>query len=224
MASNRTINRTVELMLIMYGVWPGVSCVLFYRVFWLITLVITQFYHYQYFVVHFHFDNLFELMDCLSSFLALVKMTVRLVMFSLKQQKFIEILTMMAEDWNYPDNTGVALRETARKAKLSSRICNGIIILHTISALAYVTSILLADADINDRTAKLPLMMRMEYPFVIDTQRKYRLVLATQFVSVMMCTWGAGLFNALFLTLVTCIYISEYHKQNIIMFTINSPL
>ncbi|XP_011065059.1 PREDICTED: putative odorant receptor 92a [Acromyrmex echinatior] len=44
-------------------------------------------------------------------------------------------------------------------------------------------------------------MIKMEYPFVIDTQRKYNLVLVTQFVFVMVCSWGAGLFNALFLTL-----------------------
>lgn len=113
---------------------------------------------------------------------------------------------MIAEDWN--DNTGVALRETA--CKLSSRICNGLIILHTIAALAYVSGILLADADVTDRMAELPLMMKMEYPFDIDTQRKYRLVLATQFVYVIVCTWSAGLFNALFLTLVT--YISVICK------------
>ncbi|KAL0134032.1 hypothetical protein PUN28_001135 [Cardiocondyla obscurior] len=217
MASKRTINRTVELMLIMFGVWPGISCVILYRVFWLITLAINEFLHYQYFVTHFHFDNLFNLMDCLSSFLAHVKLTVKLIIFSLKQRKFMEILSTMAEDWTDCDN-GVALRETEIKAKLSSRICNGLIILHTIGALAYVIGILLADADVTDRTAELPLMMKMEYPFTVDTQRKYRLVLATQFVFVVVCAWGAALFNALFLTLVTCIYISKYHKQNIIKF------
>ncbi|XP_018401504.1 PREDICTED: odorant receptor 4-like [Cyphomyrmex costatus] len=201
MRSKRTINRTVELMLTMFGVWPGISCVIFYRVFWMITLAIDQFFHYSYFVTHFHLDNLFDLMDCLSSFLAHVKLTVKLIIFSLKQRKFVEILTTMAEDWNDCDNGGVALRETAGKAKLSSRICNGLIILHTIAAFAYVIGILLADADVTDRTAELPLMMKMEYPFVIDTQRKYSLVLAAQFVFVMVCSWGAGLFNALFLTL-----------------------
>ncbi|XP_018301318.1 odorant receptor 67b-like [Mycetomoellerius zeteki] len=201
MRNNRTINRTVEFMLTMFGVWPGISCVILYRVFWMITLAINQFFHYSYFVTHFHFDNLFDLMDCLSSFLAHVKLTVKLIIFSLKQRKFVEILTTMAEDWNDCNNDGVAVRETAGKTKLSSRICNGLIILHTIAAFAYVIGILLADADVTDRTAELPLMMKMEYPFIIDTQRKYSLVLVTQFLFVMVCSWGAGLFNALFLTL-----------------------
>ncbi|KAL0134037.1 hypothetical protein PUN28_001137 [Cardiocondyla obscurior] len=185
----------------MFGVWPGAPCMMFYQVFWMITLTISEFLHYQYFVTHFRFHNLFDLMDCLSSFLALLKVSVKLVIFSIKQRKFVEILTMTAEDWDEFDSTGAALRETARKAKLSSRICNGLIIFHTISATVYVTSILLADADVTDRTTELPLMMRMEYPFVIDTQRKYRLVLATQFIAVIICSWAAALFNALFLTL-----------------------
>ncbi|XP_018348678.1 PREDICTED: odorant receptor 4-like [Trachymyrmex septentrionalis] len=185
MKNNHTINRTVELMLTMFGVWPAIN----------------QFFHYTYFVTHFHFDNLFDLMDCLSSFLAHVKLTVKLIIFSLKQRKFVEILTTMAEDWNDCNNDGVALRETEDKTKLSSRICNGLIILHTIAAFSYVIGILLTDADVTDRTVELPLMMKMEYPFVIDTQRKYSLILVTQFVFVMVCSWGAGLFNALFLTL-----------------------
>ncbi|XP_070150840.1 uncharacterized protein [Polyergus mexicanus] len=201
MTRKNTINRTIELLLTAFGVWPGISYVLLYRIFWMITLAINQFFHYRYFVTHFNIDNLFNLMDCLSSFLAHVKLTFKLIIFSLKQREFIEILTTMTKDWSYCGNSDVVLHETARKAKLSSRICNGLIILHTIAALAYVIGILLADADVTDRTTELPLMMKMEYPFVIDTLRKYRLVLAAQFVYVMACSLGAGLFNAVFLTL-----------------------
>lgn len=122
---------------------------------------------------------------------------------------------MMAEDWG--DNTDAALREMVSKTKFSSRICNGLIIFHTIGAILYIIGIPLT-ADLTDRTTELPLMMQMEYPFVIDTQYKYRLVLATQLISAIVASWGAGLFNALFLTLVTSTYISKYHKQNIIIY------
>lgn len=113
----------------------------------------------------------------------------------------------MSEDWSDCSSGSVALRETARKTKVSSRICNGLIILHTVAAFTYVIGILLADVDVTDRTTELPLMMKMEYPFVIDTRRKYTFVLVTQFIFVMVCSWGAGLFNALLLTLVTGTYI-----------------
>ncbi|XP_070150955.1 odorant receptor 13a-like isoform X1 [Polyergus mexicanus] len=201
MTGGRTINRTIELLLTAFGVWPGITCVLLYRVFWIITLVINQFLHYHYFVTHLNIDNLFDLMDCLSSFLGHVKLTFKLIIFSLKQREFIEILTTMTKDCNYCGDSDFVLHETTRKAKLSSRICNGMIILHTMSALAYIIGIFLTDADVTDRTTELPLIMKMNYPFVVDTLRKYRLVLATQSVYVMACTLGAGLFNAVFLTL-----------------------
>ncbi|XP_014480028.1 PREDICTED: odorant receptor 13a-like [Dinoponera quadriceps] len=201
MTGKSTINRTVELMLTMFGVWPGMSYFIICRVFWLITLVISEFFHYRYIVTHLNLDNLFGLMDCLSSFLAHVKLTAKLIIFSCKQRQFIEILTTMSEDWSDYSSSNVALHETVRKTKTSSRICNGLIILHTIAAFTYVIGILLADVDITDRTAELPLMMKMEYPFVINTRCKYRVVLVTQFVFVMVCSWGAGLFNALLLTL-----------------------
>lgn len=86
MTSGYTINRTVELMLTMFGVWPGMSCVLIYRVFWLVTLAISEFFHYRYMVTHLNLDNLFGLMDCLSSFLAHVKLTAKLLIFSWKQR------------------------------------------------------------------------------------------------------------------------------------------
>ncbi|XP_024891693.1 odorant receptor 4-like isoform X2 [Temnothorax curvispinosus] len=203
MTSKRTINRTLQLMLIMFGYWPGISCALLNRVFWMIIIGITEFGHCLYFVMHFRLHNLFNLMDCVSSFLAVIKLFTRLFTLWLKQRKFLEILTMMAKDWNDCDNTGIELRETARKAKLSSRISNGLIILQTITTSAYVIGILLASfhVDVTDRTLELPLIFKMEYPFVIDTQRKYRLVLATQLLSVAVCSWSTGLFNALFLTL-----------------------
>ncbi|XP_039309966.1 uncharacterized protein LOC120358768 [Solenopsis invicta] len=70
------------------------------------------------------------------------------------------------------------------KAKLSSRISNGLIILHTMGGFAYVISTLMTvvDIDVTNRTDELPLAMKMEHPFVIDTRRKYRLVLASSCV------------------------------------------
>jgi len=86
MAYGHTINRTIELMLAMFGIWPGIPCVIIYRMFWIITLAINEFLHYYYFVTNLHSDNLFNLMDCLSSFLAHVKLTMKIIIFSLKQR------------------------------------------------------------------------------------------------------------------------------------------
>ncbi|XP_036141345.1 odorant receptor 13a-like isoform X2 [Monomorium pharaonis] len=202
MGSKRTISRTVEFFLTAFGVWPGAP--IFYRMFSVFLLGTTVLLHCWYIMMHFNLDNLFNLMDCLSSFLAFLKVTCNIIIFTLKYQKFNEILTTIMEDWDDCGNSDVALREVTNKAKLSSRISNGLILLHTFGGLAYVISILLIviEVDVTDQSMdEIPFMMKMEYPFVINTQRKYRLVLVTQFIGVMLCTWGAGLFNGLFLTL-----------------------
>lgn len=81
-----TINRTVKFLLTMYGIWPDTTCVTFCRVFWSITIMITQFCHYLYFLTHFHTSDMFDLMDCFSSFLGYVKLYTKFGYFWLNQR------------------------------------------------------------------------------------------------------------------------------------------
>lgn len=86
MIRKSTINRTLEVMFIFYGMWPGTSYVLLCRMAWIIINVLVLFYHYRYFLTHFGTDDLFNLMDCLSSFLAYFKMLSKLIVFWLNQE------------------------------------------------------------------------------------------------------------------------------------------
>lgn len=77
------------------------------------------------------------------------------------------------------------------------------IILHTLSAVTYSTRIILADADVTDRTSEPLYVHKMEFPFDVNTQRMYKMILITQTVYVVMCSWAAAAVNALLLTLVS---------------------
>jgi len=109
----------------------------------------------------------------------------------------------MTEDWDHCADNEINMHKTIRKAKLSNRITNIMIILHTISAVAYSTSIILADVDVTDRTSEPPYIYKMEIPFDVNTKRTYKMILITQTVYVVMCSWAAGAVNALLLTLVS---------------------
>ncbi|XP_032669914.1 odorant receptor 4-like isoform X1 [Odontomachus brunneus] len=202
MIRKSTINRTIELMFILFGIWPGTSCVLLRRTFWLVTIVIVQYCHYRYLITHFYSDDLFNLMDCLSSLLAYAKVMSKLVIFWLNQRKFVETLAMVAEDWEDNANNELGMRETICKAKLSDRITNAIITLHTLSAIAYSTRAILAEVDINDRASELLYVHKVEIPFNVNTQRTYKTILTAQFVYVIMGSWAAGAVNSLLLTLI----------------------
>lgn len=135
-----------------------------------------------------------------------VKIILRLTARSMKtiiHRKFVEILATMAEDWNDCIDSDISMRETTRKAKISDRITNAIVLLHTMTIVAYCFGIILADADVTDTTRELPFVNKLEIPFDINTQSTYRIVLLTQFFYMVLCGWVAGITNSLLLTLVS---------------------
>jgi len=111
-------------------------------------------------------------------------------------------MATMAEDWNDCANSDISMHETVSKAKISDRITNAIITLHTMTIVAYCIGIILIDVDITDSTTELPFFNKLEMPFNINTLRMYRCVLLAQFVNMLMNGWAAGITNSLLLTLV----------------------
>ncbi|XP_011688792.1 PREDICTED: odorant receptor 13a-like [Wasmannia auropunctata] len=109
---------------------------------------------------------------------------------------------MVTEDWDNCADNEINMNETVCKAKLSSRITNAMILLHTLSAVAYSMRIMMANIDVTDRMSEPPYIHKMELPFDVKTQRTYKMILITQTVYVVMCSWAAGAVNALLLTLV----------------------
>lgn len=120
---------------------------------------------------------------------------------------------MVAEDWEDNANSELGMRETMCKAKLSDRITNAIITLHTLSAVAYSTRAVLAEVDINDSASEPLYVHKVEIPFNVDTQRTYKTILTAQFVYVVMGSWAAGAVNSLLLTLVR----REYEEAHFLL-------
>lgn len=108
----------------------------------------------------------------------------------------------MTEDWNDCIGNDINTRETTSKARLASRITNAMFTLHTLTIVAYSIGIFLADVDVTDQNAELPLLLKVELPVNINTNRTYRMLLTMQFVHLIMSGCGTGLLNALLLTLV----------------------
>ncbi|XP_067206887.1 odorant receptor 10-like isoform X2 [Linepithema humile] len=169
--------------------------------FWIVATAIILFCHCRYFLTHVHSAEILDLMDCLSSFLAYSKVIIKCFVFWLNERKFIKIMATMTEDWNDCANSDISMRETVSKAKISDRITNAIITLHTMTIIAYCIGIVLIDVDITDSSTELPFFNKLEMPFNINTLRMYRCVLLAQFVNMLMCGWAAGITNSLLLTL-----------------------
>ncbi|XP_072751075.1 uncharacterized protein [Anoplolepis gracilipes] len=202
MTRKSTINRTLKLMLTLCGIWPGTSCVIICRAYWIIALTTDNICHYRYLLMHLHTNDLFDLMDCFSSFLTQVKFMTKLIIFWLNERKFAEVLTIMAEDWNDCCNSDINMRETTCKAKLASRITNAMFTLHTLTIVGYSIGIFLADVDVTDHQSELPLLLKVTLPVDIKTKRRYKMLLSAQFIHLILSGCGTGLLNALLLTLI----------------------
>ncbi|KAF3054592.1 Odorant receptor 211 [Nylanderia fulva] len=207
MTRKSTISPVIMFMLPWFGVWPGRSIILINRLFWIVTLAFIGFCHYLYVSTHLNSENFFNLVDCLCSFLAHVKVLIKLVMFWINQQKFMETLALIVNDWKDCANSDVSLRVMIRKAKLSDRITNTILILHVISIIAYSMGVVLEDADATDQTIELPYVNKLQLPFNVSTQRTYRLVLLTEVVHLIFSNLAAGFANAMLLTLLVSQFI-----------------
>ncbi|KMQ95565.1 odorant receptor 2a [Lasius niger] len=141
-------------------------------------------------------------MDCFSSFLTQVKFMTKLIIFWLNERKFAEILTIMEEDWNDCCNSDINMRETTCKAKLAGRITNAMFTLHTLTIVGYSVGIFLADVDVTDHQSELPLLLKVNLPININTERRYKTLLSAQFIHLILSGCGTGLLNALLLTLI----------------------
>ncbi|XP_018401487.1 PREDICTED: uncharacterized protein LOC108778732 [Cyphomyrmex costatus] len=201
MTRKSTINRKVFLMLPWCGISSDGIIKLTARLFWIFTLGFTGYCHCLYFATHLNGQNFFNLVDCLSSFTAFAKLFTKLVAFWLNQQKFVEIMMLITDDWNDCAENDIGMRVMTDKAKISDRITNMIFILHIMAVAPYFLVIIIADIDITDKI-ELPLMNKLEFPFRVSTQRMYRFVLITEFIHMMFANCVSGIINIIFLAMI----------------------
>ncbi|XP_014480033.1 PREDICTED: odorant receptor 13a-like [Dinoponera quadriceps] len=110
-------------------------------------------------------------------------------------------MSMMSNDWDECTKSNDGLRETEYKAKISDRLMNSIIILHTMAISAYCGGTVLKRVEIANRTGELPYVDKLNLPFDVNTQLMYRsILLAEFFIGISMC-WLAGVTNVLLLSL-----------------------
>ncbi|XP_025164026.1 odorant receptor 4-like [Harpegnathos saltator] len=200
-AYQSTISHTVKCLLILHGIWPDTSCITLCKVFWSVSLTIIQFWHYKYLLAHFYSNDIFDLMDCLSTFIGYFKLLIKIIVFWWNQQIFNQILRTMAEDWKECATNDIEMRKIISKAKISHHISNAIVTLHTVTVLFYGTNIILTDVDITDRTVEIPHLIRIELPFDIKTQNMYTFVLIIEVIQLLMSSLGTAMVNALLIAL-----------------------
>lgn len=85
MVRQNPLNRTMKFMLTLSGAWPDQSCVLFWRMFFIVSVIIAQYCHYRYFVIHMHSATLSDFVDCLAVVVAHFKVLFKCAVLWLNQ-------------------------------------------------------------------------------------------------------------------------------------------
>ncbi|EZA57539.1 ObirOr5-V10 [Ooceraea biroi] len=205
MTNTSTICFSIKFVLLVFGIWPGVSCVILHRLFWSSTLIITQIFQYAYFILHFHTDNLSDLMDNLSCALAYSLLFFKLIIFWTNQRKFRDILKTIAADWKDCASDPFSLHVTTSAANLSHRISNMIIGLHMAAVVTYSFGVLSSNGDDNFNASTVldrALILRMDFPFDSNSSPIYEIVMVIQFFQLVTHACAIDVLNALIITLI----------------------
>ncbi|XP_070512758.1 uncharacterized protein [Cardiocondyla obscurior] len=196
------LDRIMRFMLTLSGILPGASCVLFWKMYIVVSLIFRLYNIYLYVTNRINTITLWDLMECLSVLLAHSKVIFKCLVFWINQQKFLEILTMMKEDWNDCAHDDVSLKETERKVKTYDRIAKVILILHTLSIVGFSSGVILANDDVTNNATEVHFITKINYPFEISTQRMYRLMLLTEMLLLFTFSWSTGAVNCMLLILI----------------------
>ncbi|XP_071643529.1 odorant receptor 4-like isoform X1 [Temnothorax longispinosus] len=196
-----TINRSIEIPLRIFGIWPGLPYISFCRLFWTITVVAVQSFQYRYLITHFYTVDFSDLMDGLSATLGYSQFFSKLIIFWLKQRTFVKILAMMAMDWKKISSDDFSTRVTISKAILSHNFTNFVFGTYSIAITLYCASIFMSNLEATDISTR-PLILKMDFPFNSDTRFVYGLVLVIQFFCTVLYGSAAVMLNALLIVLV----------------------
>lgn len=112
----------------------------------------------------------------------------------------------MAMDWEKKGSTDFSVHVTINTATLSHNFCNFIIGFHMIIATIYSVIIVVFLNDQKVTASKItarPLILKMDLPFVSNTQFSYGLVLMAQFLYLLITSCALSSLNALLMVLVS---------------------
>lgn len=121
------------------------------------------------------------------------------------RRTFEKVLAMMATDWKKNSDADFSTRMTISKAVLSHNFANFVLGVFSIAITLYCASIFtfntsnLEETDISMR----PLILKMNFPFDIDTRFIYGLISLAQFCFMVFCGSAVVTLNALLIILVS---------------------
>ncbi|XP_039310435.1 odorant receptor 67c isoform X2 [Solenopsis invicta] len=197
-----TISPSLKLGLRMIGMWPDSSCKTFFWLFYMITIVVMQYFQYLYFFAQLGTNNFSKLMDGLSVTLDYTLTFLKLLSLWHNRRIFSDILSAMNDDWN-DCSTDSHVYVMTSKANLAHRCSNVMLVLNTLSTFFYFIGSFLSHRTISKNGDLREFPMQVQFPFDAATDSPiFELIVLGLFLHVWETATVIALLNSLILTLV----------------------
>ncbi|XP_039310436.1 odorant receptor 67c isoform X3 [Solenopsis invicta] len=196
-----TISPSLKLGLRMIGMWPDSSCKTFFWLFYMITIVVMQYFQYLYFFAQLGTNNFSKLMDGLSVTLDYTLTFLKLLSLWHNRRIFSDILSAMNDDWN-DCSTDSHVYVMTSKANLAHRCSNVMLVLNTLSTFFYFIGSFLSHRTISKNGDLREFPMQVQFPFDAATDSPiFELIVLGLFLHVWETATVIALLNSLILTL-----------------------
>ncbi|XP_072750311.1 odorant receptor 22c-like [Anoplolepis gracilipes] len=197
--SMSTISPLLKIGLRVIGMWPGSSYGTFCWLFYMMTLVMMQYFQYSY--VYAHLNNLTKLMDGLGLTLDYTLLILKLITLWFNRRIFEDILVTMDDDWK---NRATDLHESVMmdKANLAHRCSNAMISVNVVATVLYFIDSHVRRRKISKDGQYREFPIQVQLPFEIHETLIFEFIVLGLFFHVLETATVIAILNSLILTLV----------------------
>ncbi|XP_032669874.1 odorant receptor 24a-like [Odontomachus brunneus] len=201
-----TINPLLKIGLQFIGVWPNVRYASVYRLIYILSILILQYFQYLYIYSHFKLSELPNLVDGLPVAIQYTLTASKLTALWIRRRVVYQVLTAMDDDWCVSMHVEQHLRMMATKADKSHLLCNTVFSLTTIAGVLYLLGdyafrFLHLAEDVNVSSRHFP--VKIQFPFEQAEQSPiYELLFIILFVHGMANTCTIATLDTLIASLV----------------------
>ncbi|XP_032669864.1 odorant receptor 4-like [Odontomachus brunneus] len=200
MQPRRLISRPLEILLRVFGIWPGILYGVVCKGFWLIVMITNTTLQYLFLILHARSINFTIFLYSLAATLALSMKFIKLVIFWSHQRRFDEMWGAMS-NW---ERGGAYMNtfDTTSKTHVSHYLANFIVAFSSVSVVLNSYSILLSGIHYDEASnGTRPYILMMHLPFDVNRQSVYLLVMFLQFFYLLLLSAGAATLNSVLIIL-----------------------
>ncbi|XP_032669897.1 odorant receptor 4-like [Odontomachus brunneus] len=199
--SRRMISWPLQMLLCLFGIWPGVSYGLLCKVFWLIVMITYTILQFMFLIIHARSIDFTFFIYAFALTLALTMKFIKMLLFWYNQRKFNEMWDTMSMNWEL-SAVSTNTVDTTSKRHMLYYLPNFVVAFNSMSVIMNSISVISTVIHYDEASnATRPYILLMHLPFDINNYFVYALVLFLQFSYLLTMSAGSATLNSVLIIL-----------------------